>query len=233
MLPMEVLEAIRRRRAVREYKTEPVGARLMDQIVSAASWAPSAMNEQPWRFTLVTDPSLLDRISDNSKRLLASDAGTISRSDHFRDLMNDPQFHILYHAPLLLVISVPKNLRWGVEDCSLAAQNAMLAGTELGLGSCWIGFAEDWLNTPDGLAALNLPASQRVVAPLIFGYAGGVTASVARKSLVCDRIGGSPSDAAYRLEAFESRPIMPHSPEAWICWEPYSVYPGQQSFSPD
>src|SRR5664279_2327080 len=92
------------------------------------------------------------------------------RSSHFRDILADPHFHIFYHAPTLIVISVPGDGPWGAEDCALAAQNLMLAALDQNLGSCWIGFAQGWLNTEEGHNALGLPRQSRVLAPILVGH---------------------------------------------------------------
>jgi nitroreductase len=79
-----------------------------------------------------------------------------SAKDRYRDLLSDPDFQIFYHAPVLIVISAKELNSWAVEDCSLAGQNLMLAAYAAGLGTCWIGFANPWLNTPEGKAVLGL-----------------------------------------------------------------------------
>ena len=67
-----------------------------------------------------------------------------------------PGFHIFYHAPSLIVISASQTGPWALEDCSLAAENLMLAAHASGLGTCWIGFAQAWLETAEGKTALQL-----------------------------------------------------------------------------
>ncbi|HTV95565.1 MAG TPA: nitroreductase family protein [Steroidobacteraceae bacterium] len=69
---------------------------------------------------------------------------------------------------------------WCIEDCALAAQNLMLAACGEGLGSCWIGFAQAYLNTPAGKALLRLPPACVPVAPLIVGFGKGPVQSVPR-----------------------------------------------------
>jgi nitroreductase len=106
---METLEVIRRRRAVRDYKPDPVSKDALEQIVVAASWAPSAMNAQPWRFTIVTDRQLMSDISDRAKRFMIESVDALPQPDHFRDLMQNPDFDLFYNAPVLLVIRRPEN----------------------------------------------------------------------------------------------------------------------------
>ena len=86
-------------------------------------------------------------------------------SHHFNEILNDANFDIFYHAPVLIVISTMADIPWAVEDCALAAENLMLAARGAGLGTCWIGFAQGWLGTPEGKALLKLPAAYKPVAP--------------------------------------------------------------------
>jgi nitroreductase len=57
-----------------------------------------------------------------------------------------------------------------VENCALAAENLMLTSCAAGLGTYWIGFAQGWLGTPDGKAALKLSITSVPVAPIIVGH---------------------------------------------------------------
>ena len=92
------------------------------------------------------------------------------QSDHIRLNLIDPDFQIFYHAPVLILISADAPGPWIVEDCALAAGNLMLAAHASGLGTCWIGFAQSFLNTSDGRNALELPPAWVPVAPIIVGY---------------------------------------------------------------
>ena len=201
---MDIQAAIQRRRSVRDYKPDAVPPALLRQLIVAASWAPSAMNEQPWRFTVVTDKALMGEISTRAKAWMLKSTAAMPRSDHFRDILSDPNFNIFYNAPSLLVISAPAEGQWCVEDCAMAAENAMLLGLELGLGSCWIGFAQGWLNGDDGLDALGLPRHSRVVAPIIVGFPKIEPPPVARKIPAISWIGDS-------MTAEEKAPTAPAS----------------------
>ena len=53
---MELLEAIRTRRAIRKFKPESVPPELIEKMLEAARWAPSSVNSQPWEFIVITDP---------------------------------------------------------------------------------------------------------------------------------------------------------------------------------
>ena len=86
----------------------------------------------------------------------------------------------------------------------MAAENLMLAAFDIGLGSCWIGFAQTWLNSEEGLKVLGLPRTQRVVAPIIIGYPKTDPPPVARKSPVIGWIG----DSVVAGEPVETAPVV-------------------------
>lgn len=179
---MDIVEAIYRRRAVRDYDATPIGKAQLGALIDAAIQAPSAVNRQPWSFCVVTDQALLQRISEAAKAhlLLNSAAGLVSH--HFAEMLGNSAFHIFYHAPALILISAVEEGPWSRIDCALAAENLMLAACGAGLGSCWIGFAQDWLATDEGKAALGLPKSQIPVAPIIVGRPRSAPPAVARKA---------------------------------------------------
>jgi nitroreductase len=178
---MELQEAIYTRRSVREFTTEPVADKILRQLIDAAVQAPSAVNLQPWSFCVVRDKALLERVSSRAKEhmLNTSPAGLLSH--HFQEILGDPKFDIFYHAPVLILISSTEENSWVAENCALAAQNLMLAARAAGLGTCWIGFAQNWLRTRQGKEALNLPAEYVPVAPIIVGHPKAEPPPVQRK----------------------------------------------------
>jgi nitroreductase len=175
-------DAIRLRRSVRDYTEEPVSHDLLHQLIRAAVDAPSAMNEQPWQFTVITNPDLLQTIAAEAKTSMLKSLPAGSQAEHFRQMLANDKFSIFYNAPSLVVISAPAQSPWSVVDCALAAQNLMLAASAAGLGTCWIGFAQQWLNTDGGRRTINLPADQTAVAPLIVGHPKTTPAPVPRKA---------------------------------------------------
>ncbi len=178
---MDINEAIYGRRAVREFTSEPIDQETLRKLIGSAIQAPSAVNEQPWSFFVVRDKSLLARVSREAKAhmLRTTPAGLVSH--HFQELLSDPNFDIFYRAPVLIVIASRAQSPWAVEDCSLAAENLMLTAYAAALGTCWIGFAEAWLRTPEGKGALNIPPDCIPVAPIIVGHPKSAPAPVPRK----------------------------------------------------
>ena len=177
---MDLEEAIAGRRSVREYTTQAVHEPTIRSLIDAAIRAPSAVNQQPWTFTVVRDQTMLDRISHAAKSHMLATMPEGRHSGHFQSLLGDPNFHIFYHAPVLILISATAQGPWIVEDCALAAENLMLSAYANGLGTCWIGFAQGFLNTPDGKTLLGLPDACVPVAPIIVGHAKAVLKPVPR-----------------------------------------------------
>jgi nitroreductase len=177
---MDLKEAIYSRRAVRQFTAEAVDERTIRELIDAAVQAPSAVNQQPWSFSVVRDKVVLDQISNDSKAYMLR-TSQMALSHHFQTILSDANFNIFYHAPALILISAVTESPWAVEDCSLAAENLMLAARAAELGTCWIGFAQAWLGTPEGKARLKLPAAYVPVAPIIVGHPKSAPPPVPRK----------------------------------------------------
>jgi len=186
---MELNEAITGRRAVREYTDETVDEHTIRRLINAAVQAPSAVNGQPWIFTVLRDQALLDRISRDAKSHMLATMPAGPHADHFRSMLSDAKFHIFYHAPALILISAFAPGPWILEDCALAAENLMLTAFAAGLGTCWIGFAQGYLNTSEGKKALGLTAACVPVAPIIVGHPKVAPPPVPRKEPQIDWIG--------------------------------------------
>jgi len=178
---MDLKEVIHSRRSVRAYTTEPVSENVIRELIDAAVQAPSAVNAQPCTFCVVRDKGVLAKISREAKAHMVRTTPVGLMSHHFSEVLNDRNFDIFYHAPVLVLISAIAEIPWAVEDCALAAENLMLAARGAGLGTCWIGFSQGWLGTPEGKALLKLPAAYKPVAPIIVGHPKSSPAPVPRK----------------------------------------------------
>jgi len=171
---MEVLEAIRKRRAIRSFQDRPVDRAVLSTLIAAATQAPSAMNLQPWGFLVVQGKEAVKRLSDAAKAHLLRTIDPASAVAKYRDELANPAFELFYGAPALVVICAKGAGMTGMiqpnEDCCLAAQDLMLAALAQGLGSCWIGFSRPWLNQPAAKRELGVPDDWSPVAPLAIGY---------------------------------------------------------------
>jgi nitroreductase len=184
---MSDLNVFRSRHSVREYAREALSRSTVETLIEAATLAPSAMNGQPWHFTVIQDRALLQTISDRAKaHLLATEQALPGDA---KRMLEGQTYNVFYNAPVLIVISAPEQSPWAVEDCALAAENLMLAAAAEGLGSCWIGFAQRLLATAVGASLIGLPSGFRCVAPIIVGKPAVTPSPVARRPATIHWIG--------------------------------------------
>lgn len=131
-----VIETILNRRSVRAYEDKAVSKEMLEAVIQAGIFAPSAMNAQPWHLTVVQDQLLLAEINQASM-----EAGKKSEKEYVRKIFEEPDKDIFYKAPVVIVVSAENENRWAANDCAAATQNMLLAAESLGLGMCWIGLA--------------------------------------------------------------------------------------------
>jgi nitroreductase len=163
---IEVFNAIYERRAVRQYTPEPVSRESIEELVNAAIQAPSAMNVQPWAFVVVRGRELLKTYSDRAKaHLLSLPDGPVSQA---MPMLGD-DVNIFHEAPALVVICATSEDAQAAEDCSLAAQNLILAAFSEGFGTCPIGFARPWLSLAEAKREVGIPSEWRPVFPIVIG----------------------------------------------------------------
>jgi nitroreductase len=167
---MDIQQAIYQRRAVRQYTDEPVNEGVLRELIDAAIQAPSAMNEQPWLFSVVRDKAVLSRISCDGKAATAAMLMAKDPNSPYIAKLQNPDFDILYNAPAMIVIASASDGPWAPVNCSLAAQNLMLAARASGLATCWIGLAQAFIASAEGKALLGLPADCAVVAGIVVGH---------------------------------------------------------------
>jgi nitroreductase len=168
----EVFKNIYGRRSVRAYRQDAVPDDIIKELIRAGSFAPSAMNEQPWKFVVIKDKDLIKRLSDKAKELWIDQSRSSNNPDILRlaNMMSNPDFNIFYNAPMLVMIFADPNAFSPQIDCALAAQNMMLAARSLGIDSCWIGLAMPLGKVRKILSKIGVPADHRIMASLIFGY---------------------------------------------------------------
>ncbi len=171
---MELKEALYTRRAVRSFRRTPVDPGLIAQVIDAATYAPTAMNAQPWVFAVMDDADMIADLSGRTKAHLLANLDGMPALETYRGTFADPKFDIFYGAPAVVIICAKPNLSPTAEtDCAMAAQNLMLAARGLGLGTCWIGFAAIYLVGAAAKQELGIPADYTVVAPIALGFPEG------------------------------------------------------------
>jgi nitroreductase len=133
---MELIDAIKGRRSIREYLDTPVPRELVKEILEAATWAPSAKNGQQWRFTVyegVAKKGLTDAFRSDLDAFIEKHGFEESGSATW-------SCGVMEQAPMVIMVWNGGARGWSSEDHSVAAaiQNMLLRAYDLGLGSLWI-----------------------------------------------------------------------------------------------
>ena len=151
-------ELLKTRRSVRKYRPEQVPDELLDAVLEAGLYAPSAMNNQKPVMVAVRDKATRDQLSRMNAAILGGNG--------------DP----FYGAPAVIVVFGDSRRSTCVEDASLAIGNMLNAAHSLGLGSCWIHRAKEVFETEEGRALKKqwgLGDEYIGVGHCILGYADG------------------------------------------------------------
>ena len=190
---MDAVDAIYGRRAIRDFTAVAPPREEVEALIEAAVQAPNGMNRQPWAFIVAAGRPLLAGWSDKAKAYFAAQAGTALHG--FREHLASPEFNIFYNAPALALICATDGDLMSLKDCCLAAENLMLAAHDRGMGTCWIGFAEPWLGSPEGRRELGIPEGHTPVAPIILGYPTAAPPRPHRNPPAVRWLGMTPADA--------------------------------------
>ena len=159
---MDVMEAVRKRKSIRAYKTAPVDDQTLNTVLEAAQLAPSWANTQTWRFVVVKNESIRDKLIETSLR--AGNRG----------------FEACRQAPITIVACAEMNRAgcrdgqpitdkegyWFMFDVALAMQNLVLVAESLGLGTVYLG----GFDAKKAGEVVGVPAGYCVVAITPLGY---------------------------------------------------------------
>lgn len=147
---MDVMEAIKKRYSVRSYQDRAVETEKLDSILEAARLAPSASNRQEWRFIVVRDKNVRQRLMQAAK-----DQTFVGQAPVVVACCAKTDSHVMTCGQQCYPV-----------DVAIAIEHMALKATEEGLGTCWIGaFYEDKVKE-----ILGIPKDIRVVALLALGH---------------------------------------------------------------
>jgi len=150
---MAETSVFRRRFSCRSFTAEPVPRSVIEDLLEAARWAPSGGNVQPWRFLVVLDRATRDALAAAAWRQ--------------RFVASAPVVIVVCALPELSARTYGQRGRelYCLQDTAAATQNLLLAATELGLGTCWVGAFDE----AAAARALRLPPDWRPVAMVPIG----------------------------------------------------------------
>ena len=115
-----MLEEIRTRRSIRKFTTDSVDDESLDRIIEMGTWAPSGLNNQPWKFVIVSDQEVKMELSSQTKYA-----------------------HIIKGAPVCIAVFLDNEQSYNrikdIQAMGACIQNMLLAIHHLGLGAVWLG----------------------------------------------------------------------------------------------
>lgn len=195
MTPDDVQALIRSRRSIRRYTPQPVPAETVERLLTAAVWAPSAHNRQPWRFVAVTAAETKQRLARamgarlRADRLADGDAPEAVEADAARSWAR------ITGAPVVIAVCLtladmdayPDARRqqaeylMAVQSVAMAVQNLLLAAQAEGLGACWM--CAPLFCSEAVIGALDLPAEWQAQALVTLGYPASAGKPAVRRPL--------------------------------------------------
>ncbi|MBI5778057.1 MAG: nitroreductase family protein [Planctomycetes bacterium] len=162
---MDFYDAIKKRHSIRKYKSDAISDEVLNRVLDAAHLAPSGKNGQPWRFIVVRNAELKQKLVKPCR----------------------DQIYIA-EAPIVIVGVANEDESYQKQGCymkswaidlAIAFDHLILAATAEGLGTCWIGAFDE----KEVKKVLNIPDHLRVVCLTPLGYADGEPKPKPRKAL--------------------------------------------------
>lgn len=154
------LELVKSRRSIRRFADRPVEREKILTCIEAARWAPSAEHLQPWRFVVVDDQELKEKLAAGAFSGIYAPTRWAARAPVLIALLAKPDV-------------VANRLGAGIQgtnyyllDMGIAGEHLVLQAHELGLGTCWIG----WFSARGARTALGVPRRYRIVSLIAMGY---------------------------------------------------------------
>jgi nitroreductase len=170
---MDFLKAMRERRSVRKYRSDPIPDEILIEVLEAARWSPSWANKQVWRFIIVKDQHTKERLQD-----------TLRPTNPARRAITD--------APVLICVAAQRGLSgygrgealtdkgdWFMFDAGIAMEHIVLAAWNFGLGTVHVGS----FNAKNAEAILKIPEGFSIVEMTPIGYFDETPGQTPRKPL--------------------------------------------------
>jgi len=169
---VEILELIKKRRTIRKYKKKQIPKKILNKIIEAGRWAPSAENTQPWKFIILKEGEIKSNFIKKIKKEVYSEKFLTSAN-----VLLKRSIKIIEEAPIIILVYnthtfLEKVKKLGkvyekpaylseIQSISAAIENMFLAATSLGIGMCWLNFPllikdeiEKFFKTKDELVAI-------------------------------------------------------------------------------
>lgn len=152
----ETMKTILNRRSTRSFSDKPISEDILKDLVTAAMHAPSGMCQKTWKFTVVSNKQIIERLSAVIEKVL-----------------NRPGYN-MYNPVAIIIPSNLKTSKYGREDNACALQNIFLAAESYGVGSVWINQLTNICDEPEVraiLSELEIPDDHVVYGLAALGFA--------------------------------------------------------------
>ena len=151
----EAVKNILERRSIRKFSDKEISKEDLDLIIKAGLYAPSAMNKQTWKFTVLTKTEDIQELAKAIEKQL------------------DREGYDMYKPTALIIPSNSKDSKFGRDDNACALENIFLAASSLGIGSVWINQLHGICDEPEIRALLDkygIPDNHIVFGMAALGY---------------------------------------------------------------
>ncbi len=174
---MTFSELLQKRRAIRDFEEKEVSLKIIEETLQEATLAPSASNNQPCHFVVVSCRKTIKNLSDESKANLLRDNADkkIKLNPDYVTMLQNEQFNVFYNAPCVIYIVGAKSVGSLDVDAALAASYIMFSASARGLGTCWVALGAN-IRDPQLRGELGISDNHRIVAPIIMGYPKAIPA---------------------------------------------------------
>ncbi len=154
------LELCKRRYSVRKYLSRKVPRKIILKCIEAARLAPSAENIQPWRYLVIDQEPLLSQLKEAAFNGIYTPTRWANSAPVIIVILAEINFLVHRIAPLF------QKINYHLIDIGIATEHLILQATELGLGTCWIG----WFNVKKVQQLFEIPKKYKIIGLLTLGY---------------------------------------------------------------
>lgn len=148
---MDIIDALKKRRSIRSFKTQEIEKDKVDILLRMAMQAPSARDQMPWHFIVLSDRAILNELAEKLSNA-----------------------NMLKEAPLCIILVTDKRKLLSpdlyAQDMAAATQNLLLAATGLGLGSVWMGTYPNKEKMKIVASLISLPKDFEFFSMVALGY---------------------------------------------------------------
>lgn len=156
---MNIMDVIKARRSIRKYQELPVEREKIMECLEAARLAPSACNAQPWKYIVVDDKNLKDRLAKEAFSGIYRVSRFAAKAPVLLAVVSDPDW-------LPKAGGAIRKTDFHLIDIGISGEHLVLKATELELGTCWIG----WFDEPKAKRALKIASPKKIEVMLALGY---------------------------------------------------------------